>query len=234
MSEVHVVDPAGKSLCRAGGICAIGFGIAYVVIIALYVPLGARPSDAEAWLAYLAGNTPTWWAILGLSVLTDFLLVPVALALYLALKGINKSVMWVAIAFMGLFVVLDLALTWTNYAYAIVLSGDYAAATSDAQRAALIAAAHYPAALLESPLLFVYNSLTLAVGILLTGLVMRRGIFNKRTAYLGVITGVLGVVAVTSSFFASSVSTMVIILTSVLTTAWVPLVGYRLYGLDRQ
>jgi hypothetical protein len=136
--------------------------------------------------------------------------------------------------FIGLFVVLDLALTWTNYAYAIVLSGDYAAATSDAQRAAFVAAAHYPSTLLESQLLFVYNSLTLAVGILLTGLVMRQGLFNKSTAYLGVITGVLGVVAVASSFFASSVSTVAIILTSVLTTVWVLLVGYRLYRLDRQ
>jgi hypothetical protein len=171
---------------------------------------------------------------LGLSVLTDFLLVPVAIALYLALKGINKSVMLVATTFIGLFVVLDLALTWTNYAYAIVLSGDYAAATSDAQRAAFVAVAHYASTLLESQLLFVYNSFTLAVGILLTGLVMRRGIFNKSTAYVGVITGVLGVVAVASSFFASSVSTIAILLTSVLTTVWVLLVGYRLFKIGRQ
>ena len=53
--------------------------------------MGARPSGAEAWLGYIAGNLTAWWAILGLSVLTDFLLLPVVLALYLALKGIDKS-----------------------------------------------------------------------------------------------------------------------------------------------
>ena len=57
-----------------------------------------------------------WWAILGLSVLTDLLLVPVALALYLALKGVDRDAMLVATAFIGLFVVLDLAVTWPNYA----------------------------------------------------------------------------------------------------------------------
>lgn len=226
---VNAVDPDGKWLYRVGGISAIVFGIAYIVIIALYVPMGARPSGAEAWLAYIAANTTTWWAILGLSVLTDFLLVPVALALYLALKGINKNAMLVATAFVGLFVVLDLTLTWTNYAAGIALSSNYATATNDAQRAVFVAAAIYPSSVVAANLLFVYNSLTLAVGTLVTGLVMLKGIFSKATAYVGVATGILGIVAVASSFFSSSFSTVTIILTSVLTTAWFLFVGYRLY-----
>ena len=87
---------------------------------------------------------------------------------------------------------------------------------------------------LESNLLFVYNSLTLAVGILVTGLVMLKGIFSKSTAYLGLVTGILGVVSVASSFFASSVSSVSIILASVLNTVWFLFVGYRLYRLGQQ
>src|SRR5258707_10712806 len=149
---VNTIDPDGKWLYRVGGIAALVFGIAYIVIIALYVPMGAPPSGAEARLTYVAGNTTLWWGILGLSVLTDFLLVPVALSLYLALKGINRNAMLVATAFVGLFIVLDLALTWTNYAVVITLSRNYAAATSDAQRAVIVAAATYPTAMLESSL----------------------------------------------------------------------------------
>ena len=181
----NAVDPDGKPLYRVGGISAIVFGLAYIVIIALYVPMGARPSGAEAWLEYIAGNLTAWWAILGLSVLTDFLLVPVVLALYLALKGIDKNAMLVATAFVGLFVVLDLALTWTNYASGIALSGYYAAATDDAQRAVFVAAAIYPSSVVESNLLFVYNSLTLGVGILITGLVMLKGILQQEHGLLG-------------------------------------------------
>ena len=43
---VNAVDPDGKPLYRVGGISAIVFGLAYIVIIALYVPMGARPSGA--------------------------------------------------------------------------------------------------------------------------------------------------------------------------------------------
>ncbi|RPI93798.1 MAG: hypothetical protein EHM40_08660 [Chloroflexi bacterium] len=169
---VDAVGPDGKWLYRVGGLSALVLGIAYIVIIALYIPIGAPPSGAEAWLTYLAGHTTAWWAILGLSVLTDFLFVPVALSLYLTLKGINRNAMLLATACVGLFVVLDLAITWTNYAALITLSGHYAAATNDTQRAVFVAAAIYPSAVLESGLLFVYNTLTLSVGILVTGFVM--------------------------------------------------------------
>src|SRR5881296_2427219 len=63
---VNAVDPDGKWLYRVGGISALVLGTAYIVIVALYVPVGAPPSGAEARLAYLAGNTTVWWAILAL------------------------------------------------------------------------------------------------------------------------------------------------------------------------
>jgi hypothetical protein len=230
---VNAVDADGKWLYRVGGICAILFGIAYIAIIGLYVPMGAPPSGAEARLAHIAGNTTSWWAILSLSVLTDFLLVPVAFALYLALKGINRNMMLVAAAGMGLFVVLDLAVTWTNYASLIALSGSYAAAATDAQKAVVVTAAIYPSTVLESSLLFVYNTLTLSVGILMTGLVMLKGIFGKGVAYLGLATGIVGIVAVVGPLFVTALSAT-IIFASVLTTVWALFAGYGLYRLGRQ
>ena len=221
------VDPDGRWLYRTGGISALVLGVAYLVIIGLYVPIGAPPTGVEARLTYLSGHTAVWWGILGLSVLTDFLFVPVALALYLALKQVNKNAMLLATACVALFVFLDLALTWTNYATLIAFSGKYVTAASEAQRAAVVGVANYPSAVLDSGLLFVYNTLVLAVGILMTGYVMLNGIFNKSTAYLGVATGTLGIVSVLGSFFASSMS-VAIILTSMLTTIWVLVVGYRL------
>jgi hypothetical protein len=57
-------------------------------------------------LRYFAWKTAVWWAIVGLSVLTDMLYVPVALSLYLVLKVINRNAMLIATAFVGLFIVL--------------------------------------------------------------------------------------------------------------------------------
>jgi hypothetical protein len=226
-TRANALDPQSRGLYRAGGISALVFGIAYIIIIVLYVPVG-RPTGVEAWLANTSANATTWWGILWLSVLTDFLLVPIALALYMALQRLNRNAMLAATAFVELFVVLDLALTWTNIGALITFGGSYATAANDARRAVIVTAAAYPAAVVESNLIFVYNSLTLAIGILLTGLVMRRADFGRITAYVGILTGCLAITAVASSFFSASVSGITIILASTLTTVWYLMVSYKL------
>src|SRR6266508_3706400 len=176
------VDPDGKWSYRVGGISALVLGVAYIVIFPLYAHVGAPPSgDGEAWLQYLAGKTTVWWAILGLSVLTDFLFVPLALSLYVALERVNRNAMLVATAFVGLFVVLDLAVTWTNYASLLTLSGLHAAAANDVQRAAYVAAANYASAVLASHTEVFYSIVDLSVAILIIGFVMlkEKGIFSR-------------------------------------------------------
>jgi len=193
----------------------------------LYAHVGAPPNGGEAWFKYLPGKTTVWWEILGLSVFTDFLYVPVAFALYLVLKEFNRNVMLLAGAFVGLFVVLDLAVTWSHYAAVLTLYQNYAIATDDAHRASYIAAANYASAMLNSPLEIVYAIVTLSSGILLIGLVMLRGAFNKITAYLALGTGVFGILSLTGFSFA-------IIGNALFATAWLFLVGYRLYRLAQE
>ena len=174
------------------------------------------------------GKTTVWWAILALSVMTDFLFVPVALSLFLALKRVNRNAMLLATAFVALFVVLDLAVTWTNYAALLILSDLHAAATNDVQRAAYVAAATYASAVLASPTEVFYAIVDLSLGILVIGLVMLqgKGIFNKTTAYLGLATGILGIASVAGFF-------VTIIMNAVSATVWVLLVGYRLCRLSQ-
>jgi hypothetical protein len=222
--------PDGKWLYRVGGISALVLGIAYIIIFPLFAHVGAPPTGGgEAWLKYLSGRTTVWWAILGLSVLTDFLLIPVALSLYLALKRVNRDAMLLATALMWLFVVLDLAVTWTNYASLLILSGLHDAATDDVQRAAYVAAANYASAVLAAPTEVFYAIVDLSLGILIIGFVMlkAKGIFSKHTAYLGLATGVLGIVSGTGFF-------VTIIMNALLATVWVLFVGYRFYRLSQQ
>jgi len=213
-------------LYRLGGISALVIGTAYVATVGLYAQVGSPPSGGEASLVYFAGKTTVWWAILGLSVATDVLYIPVALSLYFALKDVNWNAMLVATALVALFVVLDLAVTWSNFASLIVLSGDYAAAANDAQRAADVAAASYASAVLTSPLERVYAIVILSSGILVIGLVMLKGVFRKTTAYLGLLTGVLGIVSLAGLG-------VTIIANALCATVWILLVGYRLYQLGR-
>jgi hypothetical protein len=128
-------------------------------------------------------------------------------------------------------VVLDLVVTWTNYAALITLSEGYGTATA-LQRAADVGAATYAAAVLDSSLEAIYSILILSIAILLTSLVMRRGVFGRGTAYIGVVTGVGGIVAVVGLYFASVLSVMIVVV-SALTTLWIVLVGVRLIRLSR-
>jgi len=146
------------------------------------------------------------------------------LSLYLALRTVSEKAMLVGVAFIGLFIVLECAVNWTCYASLLVLSHGYAAAASEAQRAAYVAAASYPSAVLASRLALVYAIGTLSFGFLVIGLVMLRGVFSKATAYLGVVTGLLGIAAVAGFSVA-------VILNALCALLWLLFVGYRLFRL---
>lgn len=229
----HGTTDADRWICRLGGVSGLGIAAGYVAIIGLYVPAGAPPHDTKALLTYMSGQTGSWWAILALSVLTDILFLPVAAALYVTLQKHHRGAMLVAVACMTLFVVLDLGITWVNYSVLITLSSRYVeAGATQVQRDAVEAMAGYPAAVASSKLLFVYNTLIPAIGILAAGWVMRRSMFPQSTALLGIVTGILGVFSVVASFAPQLPQTVV--LASLGTTIWMGLCGIRLWQLGRQ
>ena len=225
---VNAIDLNWKWLYRVGGISALALGIAYIIILPLFAHVGAPPTGGEIWLKYLQGKTTVWWTILWLCVLTDFLYIPVALALYVALERVNKSAMLLASAFVGLFVALDLAVTWTNYAALLTLSGLYAGATNEVQRTGYIAAANYASAVLASPIEVFYAIVDLSLGIFIISFVMlkERKMFRRTTIYLGLAAGMFGFISVGRFFIA-------IMLNAVLTLVWLLFVGYRLWRLGR-
>ena len=221
-----------RTLYRVGGLAALGIGIGYVVIIPIFLAVGAPPAGAEAWLAYLAGKTAPWWAILGLSVVTDLLFVPLALALYGALRRIDRNTMALAATLMLLFVGVDLAVTWTNYAVLISVADGYAVAAADAERTAQLAAATSASVLLSSTLEAAYSIGILAVAILLIGIVSYQSNLGRSAAWLAIATGILGIVAVVGTLLVRGIGAMAI-LASLLTTIWLFVVGYRLLQMAR-
>lgn len=229
------VDPDGKWIYRVGGLSALVLGIGYLltILVSIVYAGGFPPSGTEERLAFFAEHAAGWWAVTALMVFTDLLYVPVFLALYQALKGINKYLMVLALACEGLFVALDLAVTWTTYPSLIILGGNYVATTSDAQRAVIVAAAGYPSAINDSPLSGIYAILMPALGLLFASLVMRKGIFNKTLAYMGVIAGVCGILAGIGPLFISELETAQYINAS-LAMIWFFFVGWKLYRLGQQ
>lgn len=217
---------------RLGGIAALTIALGYVAIVILYVGIGVPPRDTGARLEYFAAHTLKWQAILWLSVATDLLFPVVAVVLFFAAQHTRRHAMAIALVCVGLFVILDLAVTWTNYAALITLSGKYAKATTDLQKTTAVAAAEYPSAVADSGLLFFYNTLTLSVGILIAGLSMPGGQLSRTAARLGVVTGLAGILAVAGPIVLPALSSA-IIAASVLTTLWLLVVGRDLLALPR-
>ena len=231
---VKAVDPDGKWIYQVGGLSALILGIGYLLTFPVIAYAGGfLPPGTEARLAFMAEHATGWWVVTGLMVFTDLLYVPVFLALFQALKGISKYMMAMALACEGLFVALDLAVTWTAYSSLIILGGNYAAATSDAQRAIVVAAAGYPSTINDSPLLGIYAVFIPASGLLLASLVMRKGIFNKALAYLGVVAGVSGILAGAGPIFVGDLD-MAQYINASLAMIWFFFVGLKLYRLGRQ
>ena len=229
------VDPAGKWIYRVGGISAMVLGIGYLltIIVTITYAGGFPPPGIEARLAFFTEHAAGWWVVSALMILTDLLYLPVFLALYQALKGINNYMMLLAIACEGLFIALDLAVTWTAYSSLIILGGNYASVITEAQRAIIFAAAGYPSAIIDSPLSGIYAIFIPALGLLLASLVMRKGAFNKVLAYMGVIAGVCGMLAGIGPIFISALETAQYINAS-LAMIWFFLVGFKLYRLGQQ
>jgi hypothetical protein len=119
----------------------------------------------------------------------------VFLALYVALKCLNKSYAalgaLVGIASEGIALAYNSSPPSLNGGL-VYLSDHYVAATTAAQRADLAASAE--------GLIAVSNAVNAAgiltaLGILILSLVMLRGVFHKGVAYLGIVTGTLGIVS---------------------------------------
>ena len=209
-------------LVRAGAVSGLVIGVTYILITVAYVLAGQLPSrpDGVEWLSYLSERQPIWWAIIALSVVTDLLYVPVAAALAVASRPTVNVLAGAAL--LVLFVVLDLAVTWTNFGALMRL------ADADAS-GAVAAAATYAASVLDSSLFAVYAILIPSVGILLLSMALLREL-SRAAGWIGVATGMLGSIAVLGGLVVESIGTLAIP-ASVLTAAWFVVVGYRLLRL---
>jgi hypothetical protein len=230
-TSAETVDSSWKGLYTWGGISALLDGVLSFIGIALAFRLGALPSGGEAVLKFLAGQTTLVYTIYGIIILGDILGVLFLLALYLALKGVNKNAMLAATGFLGLGLVLDLGVTVISWIGLITLSQNYTAATSDAQRAAYVAVADYALAVIavSGP---IFSLVISSIGALIVSLVMLRGVFNRATAYIGIAASIFGFIYGISVFVPAL--TILFIIAVLLPGIWYLLLGSRLYRLGKR
>jgi uncharacterized membrane protein YhaH (DUF805 family) len=139
--------------------------------------------------------------------------------------------MLAATGFLGLGLVLDLGVTVISWIGMITLSQNYTAATSDAQRAAYVAVADYALAVIavSGP---IFSLVISSIGALIVSLVMLRGVFNRATAYIGIVASIFGFIYGISVFVPAL--TILFIIAVLLSGIWYLLLGSRLYRLGKR
>jgi hypothetical protein len=135
---------SSKRLYRLGGAACLAIALLYLSAVAVYAPAmrqGPAPTTVLEWFDLLQNNRLVGLFYLGLADIPIVILFGlVALALHAALKQTDKVWAMIAapLAFVGMAVYLA-----TNVSFSMLaLSGEYAAATAEAQRAAILAAGH--------------------------------------------------------------------------------------------
>jgi uncharacterized protein DUF4386 len=222
------VDLSWRGVYRAGGVCLLVAGLIYLAQVVLGALVSA-PTDSQQFLQSLANHAGVARATYGLFSIADFLLVPAVLGLYLSLKRVGKNLMLVATGLMAVFIVVDLTMTDAGTLTIVTLTQHAATAASAAERAAYMAAAHY--GLATVPLANTYSWVIPSVAVLLISMVMLKGVFSKRTAYVGIAAGIVGIAAGFYVFLPALAALG--LLFSLLLGAWSLMAGRRLYRLGK-
>lgn len=179
-------DPSWKGLYKAGGITAflyviLSLTVPYIQVLTMQYDF---KMDGPTLLPFIVSHR-LWWMIVQTLVLgTSILAIVTFLALFVALKGVDKSYAAIGSIIAGvchlLFIAYYPVLLGLTY-----LSDQYATASS-AQRIVLSTAAESLIAINNgfNPL---YESL-FGISILILSLVMLKGVFHQWIGYLGIVT----------------------------------------------
>jgi hypothetical protein len=184
----EAVEPAWKGLCRMGGVAALLMLVSATVTMVVVLTLGGEPTTPNEYFTLLAENRLVGLLRMDLaSIATIVLYYFVFFGLYAALRRTHAplAALATALAFVG-------ATLWfaAHSALSMVhLSDRYAAATSDAERARLAAAAE---AVLASDVWHTTGALVGGVllmggAILISVAMLRSGLFGKVAAWSGIL-----------------------------------------------
>jgi hypothetical protein len=184
-----MVDPRFRQLYRFGGIAAALLVVLTLLHSSVFFVVGLPTSVIEWYELYQRSALSGLLAFELLMVVYVIISIPVALALYAALRGSNPSL---AILYLAITIVGAVAFVASRPAFEMLsLSQGYAAASTDVQRAAYLAAGESTLAVFHGTAFWVSYVLGSLGGLLVSLAILRSGVFSKATAYLRIASSVL-------------------------------------------
>lgn len=220
-------------LYRAGGVSALLIAGLLVAEVGVYAAF-PRPATALEHFAQFDANPLAGLLTLDLLGLVAYLLfVPTTLALYVVLHARGEATMATATALFMLGVADFLA---TNTLFPVLeLSGRYADASTDADRAAVLAAGEAMFVLFNENAFLLSYVIVSASWALIGAVMLRSPDFRRATGSVGILAGGAGIVAVVLEHAGADlvpVAIPVYFAAILFLFAWVILVGRRLLRLE--
>ena len=221
-----------RLLYQLGGLTCMTL-IAYSLITMLImVGIGTPPETIEECFSMLKENR--LYGLLRLDILTVFVMPLYYLlfySIYLALKDTNKELL--SISTILVFAGLTLFLATPSVFSYLYLSDEYAKATIESDKNQLIAAGE---AILASDMWHgtgaKIGGILMQLGALIISMIMlKSNVFNKLTAYTGIVTHGLDLAHIVIGFFLPTVGIIIMAIAGPLYLLWFPLIGIRLFKL---
>ena len=183
------VDPNFKQLYRIGGITSSLLVVVTVLHSSVFFLVGL-PTTVPDWFALFERSALSGLLAFELLMVAYVILsVPVVLALYVVLRRSSPSLM---IVFVALGLIGTVAFIASRPAFEMLsLSHGYSAATTDAQRAAYLAAGESTIAVFHGTAFWVSYILGSIGGLVVSAAILRSAVFSKATAYLRIASSVL-------------------------------------------
>lgn len=241
-------DRAWRLLYFIGGVAALiavvffrrNFGTEMVAFrgFGIFDVPAVHPSTAVGWFTLLQDDALVGLLLFDVVDLINYALVGlIFLALYAALHRASRSAMAIATAFGLVGIAVYFA---SNQAFAMLsLSERYAAATTDAQRAMFLAAGeallaiYNPGAIYQGTGYYVGYSLVLLAGLIISAVMLRSRVFNKATAYVGILANALVLTDFIALAFAPALYGLPTVTSAPFRVLWMVLIALGLFRLGR-
>lgn len=245
-TQAGITDCDCKYLYRVGGVAALiavlvfrrnlgselvgfkGFGI-------FDVPT-TYPSSAIDWFTLLQNNRFVGLALLNIFDIINYALVGlIFLALSAALRKADKSAMAIATIFGFVGIAVYFA---SNQAFSMLsLSDQYSIATTDDRRIILLAAGeallavNNPGAINQGTGIYISLLLVLLAGLIISIVMLLSSIFNKATAYVGILANGLGLGSFIALALLPAIYVFFPIISAPFRVIWYILIALRLFRL---
>jgi Domain of unknown function (DUF4386) len=218
--------PSWRTLYRAAGVAALATAVLVPIQLAVFMAY-PFPETVTGWFRLLQDNPLAGLVDLDLLLVVDnVLLVVIALALYVALRPTSPSVTTMATGLWLLAVVLFIA---SNPSLELLaLSDRFAAATSQAQRSAAVAAGEALLAGWDGTAFQVGYVLGQLAGIMIGLVMLRSALFGRAVPYTLIAGNVVGF-----GLYLPTVGLTVSAFSGLVLWSWYLLVARRFFRLER-